>query len=292
LKNLKLSPLTDASDVWGDDPYAAVELVWKPDINQLEPRDLMHVTKNPGNLSLLVERLALACMIESSHLLAERDMKDGFLLKFGAWLAKVNQAALNGDYHAIEDDSHIAKMSSTDRRALIETVHQASLRTDAWPISTAVYRIFHAIEGIADGTTEALQVLLEDDLLARVYDFGRLSDFDAFFTLVAHDKPDLRILEIGAGTGGTTAEVLPELSNMKPYDDRNYLLYTFTDVSPGFFGSAKERFKDYEAIDYRVLDISKDPIDQGFVEGSFDMIVASNVSQCLRPYTHLPLANR
>lgn len=282
LKNLKLSPLTDASDVRGSDPHAAVELVWKPDINQLDPINLMHVTKHSGNLSLIVERMALACMVESSLLLAERDINDGFLLKFRAWLDKVYQAALKGDYDLVEDDSHIVGMSSTDRHSLIESVYQESLQTDAWPISTAVYRIFHAIEGIVTGTTEALQVLLEDDLLARVYDFGRLSNFDEFFTLVAHQKPDLRILEVGAGTGGTTAEVLPALSRLKPYDDRNYLSYTFTDVSPGFFGSAKERFKDYEAMEYRVLDISKDPLDQGLAEGSFDLIVASNVSQFLK----------
>lgn len=278
LKSLKLSPLTDASDVRGSDPHAAVELVWKPDVNLLNPKDLMHVTTDSGGLSLMVERMALACMIESSLLLAKRDISDEFLLKFRTWLDKVYQAALKGDYRSVENDSHIAEMASTERRSMIESVYQESLQTNAWPISTAVYRIFHAIEGIVDGTTEALQVLLEDDLLARVYDFGRLSNFDEFFTLVSHQKPDLRILEVGAGTGGTTAEVLPALSNLKPYNDRNYLSYTFTDVSPGFFGSARKRFEDHEAIEYRVLDISKDPLDQGFTEGSFDVIVASNVS--------------
>lgn len=278
LKSLKLSPLTDASDVRGNDPHAAVELVWKPDINHLDPKDLMQVTKDNGSLSLMVERMALACMIESSLLVAGRDLKDGFLPKFRAWLDKVNQAALKGDYRSVKDDSHIAGMTSADRRSLIESVYQECLQTEAWPIAKAVYRIFQAIEGIFAGTTETLQVLLEDDLLARVYDFGRLSTFDDFFTLVSHQKPDLKILEVGAGTGGTTSEVLPALSKLKPYDDRNYLSYTFTDVSPGFFGSAKERFKDYEAMEYRVLDISKDPLDQGFTEGSYDVIVASNVS--------------
>lgn len=233
LKNLKLSPLTDASDVYGSDPHAAIKLVWKQDINHIDPINLMHVIKHSGNLSLMAERMALACMVESSLLLAERTINDEFLLKFRTWLDKVYQSAIKGDYDPIQDDSHIAGMSSADRRSLIESVYEESLQTDAWPLSTAVYRIFHAIEGIVTGTTEALQVLLEDNLLARVYDFGRLSNFDEFFTLVAHQKPDLRILEIGAGTGGTTAEVLPALSKLKPYDGRNYLSYTFTDVSPG-----------------------------------------------------------
>jgi hypothetical protein len=74
LKTLKLLSLIDASDVRGNDPHAAVELVWKPDINQLDHLNVMHVTKRSGNLSLMVERMALACMVKSSLLLAERAM--------------------------------------------------------------------------------------------------------------------------------------------------------------------------------------------------------------------------
>ncbi|MEV0681824.1 SDR family NAD(P)-dependent oxidoreductase [Actinosynnema sp. NPDC050436] len=80
----------------------------------------------------------------------------------------------------------------------------------------------------------------------------------------------LRILEVGAGTGGLTASLLPELPAERTH-------YTFTDVSPAFFTRARSRFAAYDFIDYRQLDLDSDPHDQGFSEASYDLVVASNV---------------
>jgi len=86
----------------------------------------------------------------------------------------------------------------------------------------------------------------------------------------------LRVLEIGAGTGGTTTSMLSGLKS--EFGERLYSKYSFTDISAGFFVAAKERFKDHQNIEFSVLDISKDPLEQGFEEGSYDLILASNVS--------------
>lgn len=80
----------------------------------------------------------------------------------------------------------------------------------------------------------------------------------------------LNILEIGAGTGSTAAYILPELK------DKNYK-YTFTDISPAFFGKAKEEFKKYENVEYKILDVEKDPLQQNFAKNEYDVIIASNV---------------
>lgn len=85
----------------------------------------------------------------------------------------------------------------------------------------------------------------------------------------------MRILEIGAGTGGLTVKFLEQLQS--DFGERLYLKYTFTDISTGFFAQAKERFKDYEGIEYKALDISKDPLEQEFTAGEYDLIIASNV---------------
>lgn len=82
-------------------------------------------------------------------------------------------------------------------------------------------------------------------------------------------------MEIGADTGGTTDTILPVLKSI--YSERMYFSYTYTDISPGFFITAKERFKDYPAMEYTVLDISKDPIAQGVTAESYDLIIACDV---------------
>ncbi|WP_427160212.1 SDR family NAD(P)-dependent oxidoreductase [Aliinostoc sp. HNIBRCY26] len=80
----------------------------------------------------------------------------------------------------------------------------------------------------------------------------------------------LRILEIGGGTGSSTAAILP---NLPP----EQIEYTFTDISSSFLTRAKENFSHYPFIKYQTLDIEKNPITQGFFPGYFDIIIAANV---------------
>ena len=94
---------------------------------------------------------------------------------------------------------------------------------------------------------------------------------------LSHQNPAMEILEIGAGTGSTTIPVLQSLSSQNGLPPRFGHFY-FTDISAGFFQRANERLGTWdELITYRTLNIEKDPVDQGFEIGSFDLIVASNV---------------
>ncbi|MGW2330263.1 SDR family NAD(P)-dependent oxidoreductase [Streptomyces sp. NPDC001700] len=83
------------------------------------------------------------------------------------------------------------------------------------------------------------------------------------------DRP-LRILEVGAGTGSTTAWLLPRL----PADRASYV---YTDISSAFFPRARHRFADHRFLDYRTLDLDRDPAEQGFTAASFDLVIAANV---------------
>lgn len=86
----------------------------------------------------------------------------------------------------------------------------------------------------------------------------------------------LRIIEIGAGTGSATASVLPELPDGR-------FEYVYTDISAGFFAEAESRFGDGGGcIEYRPLDIEKDPVPQGFAAHAYDLIIASNVLHATR----------
>jgi hypothetical protein len=61
------------------------------------------------------------------------------------------------------------------------------------------------------------------------------------------------------------------------FGERLYSTYTYTDVSSGFMTGAGERFAEHDNIEYAVLDITKDPLEQGFQLASYDLIVCSNV---------------
>lgn len=79
----------------------------------------------------------------------------------------------------------------------------------------------------------------------------------------------LRVLEVGAGTGGTSAALLPVL---EPERTR----YRFTDVSEFFLERAQRQFANHPFIDYGLFDMERDPAAQGYAAHSFDVIVSAN----------------
>ena len=85
----------------------------------------------------------------------------------------------------------------------------------------------------------------------------------------------LRVLEIGAGTGGTTATVLSSL-------DARTTEYTFTDVSDFFLQRAAERFAQHSFVRYTQFDVEQSIEAQGFEAGSFDVVIAANVLHATR----------
>ncbi|ROV99765.1 hypothetical protein VSDG_03093 [Cytospora chrysosperma] len=83
--------------------------------------------------------------------------------------------------------------------------------------------------------------------------------------------PHLNILEIGAGTGGATKDILSSIG-------RSSDTYTFTDVSSSFFGDAAEALAPWrDRMIFRVLDAERSPVEQDFEEGKYDVVVASFV---------------
>jgi acyl transferase domain-containing protein len=281
LKNLTLSPLAGAVDGRETDTHAAAELVWMRDISFLDQADLMKTAENCSSSLYVLERMMLACAVECHMSVKSREPKRPYLEKYLAWMNRVYRQAASDQYVGISDSQQLTALGSAGRSAYIKEAFQDLRHTTAWPHATAVYRLFSNMDSILAGKIEALAILMDDDLLSRIYDAVRLTDASQFFRLFAHLKPNLRILEIGAGTGATTASVLETLSDEALGYGRVYSTYTFTDISPAFLNQAKERFKNHAAVEYKVLDITEDTVEQGFPSSSFDLIIASNVGHQL-----------
>jgi SAM-dependent methyltransferase len=275
VKGLRLSPLEEDSSAAANDPHAAVQLEWKPDLHFLDLRSLIVPTKkaNKGDY-LLVEKLALLCMIETAHRIATVETKLSYLEKFRSWVNQQTELAKQGEHKLLAYSNRLANLDSSHRLALIEATAREVQHGEGALIGTALMRIFESSLSIFDGSTNPLELLLQDEVLTKLYDFADKWDIRLFFDYLSHKKPNLKVLEIGAGTGATTATVL---SALRSGDEYMYSRYTYTDISAGFFVLAKERFKHVPNIDYTVLDISKDAVEQGFEAGTYDLIVATNV---------------
>lgn len=85
-----------------------------------------------------------------------------------------------------------------------------------------------------------------------------------------NNQRTLRILEIGAGVGGTSINLIPSLKDYR-------LEYYFTDISPFFLNEARQRFANYPFVSYGLFDINKPYLEQGLQSNSWDIIIAANV---------------
>ena len=94
---------------------------------------------------------------------------------------------------------------------------------------------------------------------------------------ISHKCPTLNILEIGAGAGQTTRILLPSMVTGSSGQIR-FSQYTYTDGNDIFVSQARENLKDWgQYMKFAKLDIEQDPTTQGFSEGAYDIVVATNV---------------
>jgi len=120
-----------------------------------------------------------------------------------------------------------------------------------------------------NGSMALTEPLYQDAPFARAYN-AVVGDMVAAVLEKLPSDRSLRVLEIGAGTGATTVSVLPYL----PADRSEYV---FTDMSPLFMAKAQEKFAAHPFLRTQLLDIERNPAEQGFAPHAFDLILAANV---------------
>ncbi|KAI1775035.1 hypothetical protein F4818DRAFT_451955 [Hypoxylon cercidicola] len=104
--------------------------------------------------------------------------------------------------------------------------------------------------------------------------------FQTFVDLLSHENPSLRVLEVGAGTGGLTEHVLSVFGTLEEQSGTpKFAEYTYTDVSPAFFENARSKFRRFESrMSFKKLDIEHNFQDQGLdLSRGYDVIIAGSV---------------
>ncbi|KAK8023284.1 Compactin diketide synthase mokB [Apiospora marii] len=195
---------------------------------------------------------------------ADESSRPPHLAKFLAWARRLlaRQPLVEGE--------------EADVEALIKSV---SCKSASGEMQCAVGE---KLPAIMRGEVEPLEIMLEDGLLTRYYEQDPATKratlaLAGYAALLFDCRPELRILEIGAGTGSAT---LPVLEAMLGNDNVSggRVQYTFTDISAGFFENAAAKLRRWSRhVTYQKLDIGKDPLTQGFVAQSYDLVIASNV---------------
>jgi acyl transferase domain-containing protein/SAM-dependent methyltransferase/acyl carrier protein len=149
-------------------------------------------------------------------------------------------------------------------------------------------RVMPVLTDIVTGRTPAVDVIFPDsslEFVEGVYKYNTVADHfngvvgDCVLALLRrrleHDPASrVRVLEIGAGTGGTTATVLRRLRPHADHVDE----YCYTDLSRAFLIHGAQQFgPEAPYLRCEILDVSEPVAAQGFDECGYDLIIATNV---------------
>ncbi|KAF7158736.1 hypothetical protein CNMCM5623_003900 [Aspergillus felis] len=99
-----------------------------------------------------------------------------------------------------------------------------------------------------------------------------MSDLSDWFGLLRHSNPLLRILHIAEGNGVVSPQILEYLSSE---DLPFYSKYTYTSTKD-ISSAVAERLKEFKEVKLENLDITTDPCQQGFGDGTYDLVIVSN----------------
>lgn len=276
MKDIRFSPVDlETSDDKSNDSKV-VRMLWKPDLDLADPTQLVSSQADQSFPIIhgLLENLFLLCGAAALDGLDGLDLdleSQPHLRKHYNWL-----------HRHVSDTDYGRDMLSKDRLLQIESISAQLGQTPAASVATLIKRCFTHARAFFNSERVPLEVFLQDNALHELYDWmNTLFSYKPLLELLSHKRGrHLRVLEIGAGTGGLTARILRHLISC--FSEGQVVgKYVFTDLSAGFFPAAQKRFEDVQSgfIDYRVLDISRCPAEQGFGGEQYDLIVASNVRQ-------------
>ncbi|KAI1389672.1 uncharacterized protein F4822DRAFT_428014 [Hypoxylon trugodes] len=197
-------------------------------------------------------------------------------------------------YKILEDASLVKKESDgTFKRTDVpiptipsSTLHEEMLQKfPAHGSETKLLRVTaHKLAECLTGAADPLALMFRDatarELLGDVYTNGPM--FKAITMLLAdylssvlenfgNTNREIKILEIGAGTGGTTNYLVQALSSL---GSKQKFSYTFTDISSSLVANARRRFSKWSSfMHFATLDLEKENAQYA---GAYDIIISTN----------------
>ena len=262
------------------DANAPLTAVRKPDysvMSSAEAAQLFPPPEFPGiNIFQKVYEMASAMVIQY---ISQSEKPKEFCeagASFYDWLENAYTRAQKDD---ISYGKQLLAMEPGARTARIEKLYNEVSEESVE--AKLMMRMYKDLSGVIDGSVSAHDLILNDGLLQQLYTstltaMGSMVQLRRVIDLVGHKNPAARYVEIGGGSRGTTREIMDVLGGHK--GAQRYGHYSFTDISSYFLSGAKEEFAGCGDISYAPFDVEKLPRDQGFEEGSYDVVVAANVS--------------
>ena len=175
--------------------------------------------------------------------------------------------------------SLLHEMTERDIQTTLDRARQAGVEGEM------VTRIGNKLTSVLTDDIEPLSLILDGGLLDRLeLDSATraLPRLIEFIKLLGFKKSHLKVLEINAGKCSMTLGIFQALGT-----DQAACLerYECTDKSMSFAQPEDLALQEWtDILQFRTLDIEQDPVQQGFEEGQYDLVIASNT---LHAATHV-----
>jgi acyl transferase domain-containing protein len=265
---------------------------WQEDITLLDPAQIKKLCDDAlGDRGLadrkVLEELEMACLIIIKRVMQEcpREEAETFVWNFKLFWAYMERCYELGKARKLTyqtPDSNWLDMEPEEENALLARVCADS--SDG----TVLVELGKHLPAILRGEIPPLQILMHNNYLHNFYKDGRgterhYAQMAFYIGQLAHKNPNMKILEIGAGTAGASLPALEALGGNHGTAPR-FASYTFTDITVGFFEKAREKLAPWVPfMKFARLNIEEDPYTQGsFEEEGYDLILASNVLHATR----------
>ncbi|KAL9073303.1 MAG: hypothetical protein Q9157_004798 [Trypethelium eluteriae] len=268
------------------------EMTWKPDFDLMTSSEVVEFCRdnstNSQTLSDFYESLGLVLLYFTLRTLeAIKTMKTTtskpHIQKYVHWLCLQAKKFETGQLPGMRKEWETQLRDEKLMQAMIHDVEQANAE------GAFLVAVCKKLEAIVQDQADPLEVMFQSGLVEEHYKqvcdrIASCKQLAVFVDVLAHKVPNMKILEIGAGTGSFTPYVLGALADVESKIGQvRYSNYEYTDISESFFSQAREKFRYAGSkMSFKTLDIEQNPENQGFSEGSYDLIIAAWVLHATR----------
>ncbi|KAI1499235.1 hypothetical protein F5X99DRAFT_390720 [Biscogniauxia marginata] len=252
---------------------------WKPQLSLLDSKKLLRMwdastVKDETTMITYYQKLGslldkVVCRILKQMSNKERESVPSSLKRHLAWMEHHAKQLIGSPAHD--------EISDAELESLMQEVEPLN---PPWNLNLVVAR---QLKRILVGEIDPLSVIFDSNMAEIFYEdmFKTICDrrLAQYIELASHENPRLRILEVGAGTGGMTTHILSTLQDLeKQSGGRRFANYTYTDLSPTFFEKASIKWQDLEErMTFKILNLEHNVVDQGIDPGAYDLVIAGSV---------------
>lgn len=247
------------------------KLSWKPHIDLINPPDQIISETIPEHLAKFLENFTHSLILDTAVKIHCLQPCSPHLKSYQGWIssqsndllplpARSNVKCLDS---LCKDDSFDESMEELEQN--IPELHV---------LCSKARNISNLSVDLMEGKIRPEDVANEKDMLTALSDFlYTCAGSRVFFRLLGHSNPTIRVLVVGIGNGFAISQALTDLTSENGIP--MYEKFTVTDTSADNISRERERHESAKNVEFTLLEISRDPVEQGLEPESYDLIIAS-----------------